>query len=376
MKRRKVRSIILSLLLTMCLVLSACGGGKVPPTPPADSIELIEEGTYQSSGVSTGNLANGAKYYPAARTKAEADAMADKLNRQINDEGQVLLYNNGALPLKADERKVSLMGIASQDIVVSGGGSGQARQNSQSTAYDWNLAFAEEGFELNPMLVDIYKGYVATGLAAAGQYLEADPAEYVGPSLTRTYETFRDAAIIVFHRWGTENADLRTYNARGHSDITDTELDLQDNEEALIRHAKQFFNKVIVVINSSNPMAVGELAQPKTKDNLGVDAILWVGGVGQVGCLEAVRIMKGDVNPSGHLPDSWFADLKADLHQRFDPATNCRRQRQKRRLLPRSRRQYDRILLGRISRTYLSWLQILRNSLRRYDCRRQHKTRS
>jgi len=279
---------------------------------PVPEMELIVEGTFSSPGVSTLNLANQAKYYPGAATKAEADATADIINRQINDEGQVLLYNNGALPLAANEKKISLMGIASQDIVVSGGGSGSSGQNSQSTKYDWNNAFAEEGYALNPKLAEIYKAYVGSGAQASAQYLEIDPNAYLGNSITSTYETYRDVAVIVFHRWGTENADLRTYNAKGHSNPLDTELDLQDNEIAHIMHAKQYFDKVIVIINSSNIMDVSELAEPKTDANLGVDAILWVGGVGQVGCLEAVRILKGEVNPSGHAADTWWADLKAD----------------------------------------------------------------
>ncbi|MFA6791465.1 MAG: glycoside hydrolase family 3 C-terminal domain-containing protein [Candidatus Izemoplasmatales bacterium] len=279
---------------------------------PVPEMELIVEGTFSSPGVSTLNLANQAKYYPGAATKAEADATADIINRQINDEGQVLLYNNGALPLAANEKKISLMGIASQDIVVSGGGSGSSGQNSQSTKYDWNNAFAEEGYALNPKLAEIYKAYVGSGAQASAQYLEIDPNAYLGSSVTSTYEAYRDAAVIVFHRWGTENADLRTYNAKGHSNPLDTELDLQDNEIAHIMHAKQYFDKVIVIINSSNIMDVSELAEPKTDANLGVDAILWVGGVGQVGCLEAVRILKGEVNPSGHAADTWWADLKAD----------------------------------------------------------------
>ena len=57
---------------------------------------------------------------------------------------------------------------------------------------------------------------------------------------------------------------------------------------------------VIVLLNTSYTMDVSELAEEGNE--LFVDAILWVGGVGQVGCLEAVKILEGKVNPSGRLP--------------------------------------------------------------------------
>ncbi len=123
---------------------------------------------------------------------------------------------------------------------------------------------------------------------------------------------YNDAAIVVLHRWGTENKDLKTNNADGHSDADDTELDLQDNEIALIKHAKTYFDKVIVIINSSNTMSLGELAEPKTDGNLGVDGILWVGGVGQVGTYAAGTILSGETNPSGRTVDTWWTDVKKD----------------------------------------------------------------
>ena len=47
-------------------------------------------------------------------------------------------------------------------------------------------------------------------------------------------------------------------------------------------------------------MEIPDLAAKKTADNLGVDAILWVGGVGNNGTEAIGRILDGTVNPSGH----------------------------------------------------------------------------
>ena len=87
---------------------------------------------------------------------------------------------------------------------------------------------------------------------------------------------------------------------------------LSDDEKALIKHAKQNFKKVIVLINSSNIMEVGELNEPKTDNNHGVDAILWVGHTGNDGALAIPSILKGVVNPSGHTVDIWSRDFKKD----------------------------------------------------------------
>lgn len=295
---------ILCLLMTLVMLMG------VTPAFAAPSIAEIEDPAYVIPGVDTSLLnQNGGKFYPATATKAEADALADLINRQINDEGQVLLHNNGVLPLDSADKKITLMGVASQDIVVAGGGSGRASQNAQSTAYNWNNAFEEEGFKVNPTMVAKYKNYVANDIATNGLHIEM-PVDTIGGTEIATYKSYSDAAVIVLYRWSQENSDLATYNAKGHSDPTDTELDLQDNEKALIKHAKEHFDKVIVLLNTSYTMDVSELAEEGHE--LYVDAILWVGGVGQVGCLEAVKILEGKVNPSGHVPDTWWADLKKD----------------------------------------------------------------
>ncbi len=300
----KTKQRILCLLMTLIMVM-----GLVPAYAGTDVVQ-IEDEAYVIPGVDTSLLRqNGGKFYPATPTKAEADALADLINRQINDEGQVLLHNDGVLPLDSADRKITLMGVASQEIVVAGGGSGSAGQNAQSTAYNWNNAFEEEGFRVNPTIAAKYNNYKNNAGGSVGKRVEM-PVSALGAAEIGTYASFNDAAVLVFYRWGTENDDLLTYNAKGHSDPTDTELDLQDNEKDLIRHARQYFDKVIVILNSSYTMDVSELTE---EDNdLFVDAILWVGGVGQVGCLEAVRILEGEVNPSGRVPDTWWADLKKD----------------------------------------------------------------
>ena len=56
-------------------------------------------------------------------------------------------------------------------------------------------------------------------------------------------------------------------------------------------------------------MQIPELNEKKTADNLGVDAILWVGGVGNAGTVATARIINGSVNPSGHTVSTWEKDF-------------------------------------------------------------------
>ena len=64
--------------------------------------------------------------------------------------------------------------------------------------------------------------------------------------------------------------------------------------------------------NSSNVMELGSLNETKTDSNLGVDAILWIGGVGSVGTKAIGDLLTGKVTPSGRTCDIWPADLTAD----------------------------------------------------------------
>lgn len=137
---------------------------------------------------------------------------------------------------------------------------------------------------------------------------EPDPDEY-GQSIISTYNAYNDAAIITLSRTGAENYDIAMHDAPGHSDPDDHGLQLMDNEAKLIKHAKKYFDKVIVLINSSNILQIPELAEPKTDDNYGVDAILWVGGVGQYGAEAIPYLLNGTVSPSGHTVDVWGEGL-------------------------------------------------------------------
>ncbi|MFR8353235.1 MAG: glycoside hydrolase family 3 C-terminal domain-containing protein [Blautia obeum] len=81
-------------------------------------------------------------------------------------------------------------------------------------------------------------------------------------------------------------------------------LELSNREEKMVDKVAKEFENVIVVINSSNTMELGWLEK---YDN--IKAALVVSGPGEVGFQALGKILKGDVNPSGHLTDTYVYDL-------------------------------------------------------------------
>ncbi len=295
---------LLSLMLALCMVLSC-----VPALAEALPTTYVE-----ATGTVSGALDARGHFYTDYSTLDEALAAGNRVHLQMVEEGQVLLKNeNGALPLKADEREVTFLGIGSVDFVRSGGGSGAA--SGTSYKMNWFEGFESEGFHINPKTRALYESIFAVqggqnDANDSGKLLEPD-MKYYSKSVTSTFAAYDDVAFVVISRFGRENMDTKTNNVEGHSNPDDHYLQLDDNEHAVIKMAKENFKKVVVLINSSMIMEIPELNAP-VETEYGVDAILWVGGVGDQGTKAAAEIITGKVNPSGHTPDLWYANFKND----------------------------------------------------------------
>ena len=73
----------------------------------------------------SGDMEAKGHFYADYVTLDEAMEAGNRLHIAMTQEGQVLLKNeNGALPLSADERDITFLGIASVDYNRAGGGSG------------------------------------------------------------------------------------------------------------------------------------------------------------------------------------------------------------------------------------------------------------
>ena len=230
----------------------------------------------------------------------------------IEEEGAVLLKNNGTLPLSQDNRKINLLGYASVNPVYGGTGSGGSSFTDNRT--DFVKAFTDAGFEVNQNLVNLYTPKEGEGentfavnfgipeLPATeelAQDMGVDFA-YTGDCSFEAMKEFSDTAVIVLSRKGGEGNDLptdMTENTQYAPDQSKHYLELNSAEQSLLEQAEATFENVIVLINSGNAMELGFL------EDEGIDAALWMGDPGDVGTVGIVNILTGAVNPSGRLPD-------------------------------------------------------------------------
>ena len=263
-------------------------------------------------------------YETNGMTLEEWKTAADQLVEEIAAEGMVLLKNEGqVLPLDSG-MKLSLFSRCSVDLVLGGTGAGGI---DESKAVDLRTALEGVGFTVNPTLWEFYKGYDGKDgyVRSNGGYMGAKPEdifvaevpmnEYTD-AVRDSYKDYNDAAVVVISRVGGEGSDMPT----GDFGDGTKYLALQEQEKDLLMEIQESgqFDKVIVLINSSNAMELGWLDQ----EEYGIDACLWVGGVGQSGARAIAGALAGTVNPSGRLVDTYAADsLSAPAMQNFGDYT-------------------------------------------------------
>ena len=209
---------------------------------------------------------------------------------QEEEEGSVLLKNNGALPLAADERDVTLFGNNSAHTIYRSGAGGPTPNDD--LVINMDKAFEDAGFTINSELYDAY--------ASSGTQYGTNTAGEVGRDFYDDIDLtgHRDAAIITFARYGTENTDL----SRNTSDGLPL-LALQNNEKALLEMVNDLgFEKIIVLLNGAMSMDLYWL------EEYNVDACLWFGNPGYYGLPGVVNVLTGEANHSGHTVNTFAED--------------------------------------------------------------------
>lgn len=233
-------------------------------------------------------------------------------------EGAVLLKNdNNALPLNAGA-KVSLFSHSSVDMIYGGTGSGSV---NTSTAPNLRKALESAGAEVNGTLWSFYNSgngssYKRTipalsSCSAVGDYsINEVPWSVVEneEGLMDTFSAYGDAAIFVLARSGGEGLDLATDDCLDEGTNGDYLALTKDEKETLVQlkalKESGVFKKLIVLMNSSNALNCAFLEDPQ----YGIDACLWIGGVGAYGNNAVANILLGITNPSGRLVDTYLYD--------------------------------------------------------------------
>lgn len=253
------------------------------------------------------------------------------VGERMSEEGSVLLKNNGALPLTQDEtQKITLLGFSSY-YPVQGGDMGSSLVENTGTdadTVDMVAAFKAKGFGLNQTVADMYEALQPTFKSEVQSW--GGTIEYnhiTAPSTTGVFSSkepsqaaldgqnaaWKDSMndnnvmIVTIARSASENGSYNpgTAGVDPTQNLNQTDpLGLSDDERDLIQTAVDAKasngGKVIVLLNNASAMEVQEI-----QDNDGVDAILQVGLPGGYGFYGVADILSGDVNPSGHLTDTY-----------------------------------------------------------------------
>ncbi|MCI7120348.1 MAG: glycoside hydrolase family 3 C-terminal domain-containing protein [[Ruminococcus] gnavus] len=308
-------SMVSALLLTVSLL-----AGNILETYRTSVDAFV--GTRSQKTVTEGsdNEEDSWNYKSAFKTAEEAYEGFKEYAIRSSQETYALLKNeNDALPL-AKDAKLTMFGIRSYAPVY--GNTGGSVPDGKSTVEIFD-AFTERGFQLNPSMLAAYEKFFADkewtvpqfggGISPAYAEVTAynDPCELtlseleqLNPDYNSQYSEYSDAAIVVVGRVGGENGDGYYPGEAGRADgvetVTGNILSLSDEEMALIDEAKANFDKVIVLVNATNPMEIGNL-----KDDPDIDAIMWIGYPGAYGFYGVADVLNGTVSPSAHLGDTF-----------------------------------------------------------------------
>ena len=243
-------------------------------------------------------------------SEEELEENGRKVAEQLHAEGSVLLKNNGVLPLKEDA-KVSTLSHSSVDMVTCGTGAADIDTSNAPTLKE---ALESRGISVNGALWDFYtkgagKDYVRTpGKAAnqenqsgrAGWHINEVPVSAYTSDVTSSFAQYNDAAIVTISRISGEGADLASENFKDGENV----LSLTKEEQDMLKMAKDNFENVIVLINSTNALECDFIEN----EEYGVDAVLWIGYTGGWGLNGVADILTGNANPSGRLVDTYCYD--------------------------------------------------------------------
>ena len=227
----------------------------------------------------------------------EREARNSDVSMNLATQGYVLLENDGVLPLKG-EKKVALFGSAAVHIVKGGNGSGDVNQRSRDFLID---AFEAEGWEItNPTWIaklDASPSYGTGGGFGGSSIGVKEDQPITDEELAEAKAS--DLVVYTISRTAGEGSDrtLEPYNARGQYQaggymLTDTEIG------NITKLSSEFENFVLVfntpVVDTS-----------WRADIEGIDAVICMSNGGQRGSEALVKILTGEVTPSGKMVDTW-----------------------------------------------------------------------
>lgn len=214
-------------------------------------------------------------------------------SRQVATDGAVLLKNDLAtLPIQSDE-VVSVFGRVQKDYYRSGTGSG----GSVNVNYETNLIDSlreKKDIKINETLATIYQEWITEhpfdngggGWAAEPWHQKEMP---LTDRMVKEAKEQSDKAIIVIGRTAGEDQD----NAAESGSYL-----LTEDEQNMFKYVTKHFNRVAVILNTSNIIDTSWLEQ------YDIQSLLYAWHGGMEGGRAVADLLVGNVTPSGKLTDT------------------------------------------------------------------------
>jgi beta-glucosidase len=218
------------------------------------------------------------------------DAAGDAAIAQEEEEqGAVLLKNNGLLPLSTGAPSIAVIGSHADIAVLSGGGSAQVDPIGGSAlpwTYPcppcWSRVEWDPSSPLN-----------AIKALASGAKVQFDDG--INPQSAAALAASSSVAVVLISQWASEGMDLPSLNFTDVIDATPV------NQDALVSAVAAANPNTIVVMENGGPQVMPWLAN--------VAAVLEAWYPGQRGGEAIANILFGVVNPSGKLPMTFPASV-------------------------------------------------------------------
>ncbi len=275
------------------------------------------------------------RFHAKFSSQDEAYNNSLKTNYEIEREGFVLLKNeDNCLPLKP-KAKISIFGRA---------GIGEAGIKT---------SILDAGFKINTVLDSFYSENPLERRGGGGRSPGFQSGELTISCYTEdvknSFSEYNDAAIVIITRFAGEANDIsRTslYDAKKnvygvwYDEIngicakdkipsaryaTDHTLQLDKNEAALLKMCGDYFDNVIVVLNTGGKFECGFLDDSNHYAyHKNIKAAIWIGRPNNNFLNPLGEILNGTVNPSGRTVDIWSRDFKEDpTWMNFGTNLNC-----------------------------------------------------
>ena len=271
----------------------------------------------------------GGKYVHQVYDDIAMRAATEAVAEQTATEGSVLLWNDDALPLAPDSG-VSVYGINQNKYVLLGNGSGAMSLDPKDGSL--YTALRNKDLAVNSQLNSTYLqllGEKEDGKAKYGRSTWNDgsntnyacnfkvgeaPWDRVSAVTEQTIDNYGDAAIMVVSRVAGEDYDISENigdsavdGSKNHLELTVEEAGILKNLNTLKKNGR--VKKIVLLLNTANPLQFGALRSEEGKEKYGVDACVWVGEGGTMSYVSVADVLtNSNYIVSGRTTDTLLYD--------------------------------------------------------------------